>query len=95
MNEFDLARIKKLDDLKIGALYIVQIDNPISKGLYMEYEDLKFIGVEDGNPTFIDQRVRPSSPYYNEPMFLKASNFESGESYSFSIYEQEGIKSEA
>ena len=83
----ELVKLKSLDELKIGGLYAVKIDSPIGKGLTMDYEDLKFIGLQDGNPSFIDQCVYPSSPLYNKPMFFKASNFESGLEYSTSIYE--------
>lgn len=83
----ELVKLKSLDELKIGKLYVVKINNPLFSGTTMDYEDLKFIGLEDGNPSFIDQCVYPSSPYYNEPMFFKASNFESGLEYSTSIYE--------
>ena len=84
-----MSKLAGLEDLRVGQLYMVRIMNPLTLGTYMEYEDLKFIKFnEDGNPTFIDQCTYPSSPYHNVPMFFKASNFESGESYSLSIYEQ-------
>jgi hypothetical protein len=83
-----MEKIEKLEELKIGALYVVRIDSPIGEGLYMEYDDLKFNGVEDEQLSFTDQRVYESSPFYGKPMFIKASNFETGELYSFSIYEQ-------
>jgi hypothetical protein len=54
----------------------------------MEYDDLKFNGVEDERLSFTDQRVYESSPFYGKPMFIKASNFETRELYSFSICEQ-------
>lgn len=93
-----VKKIKSLDKLEIGNLYIVKIKSPnlfriFEKNATYDYEDLRFVGFnKDGNPLFVDERVRKSLPYYNEPMFFKASNFESGLAYSTSIYEQRNVK---